>query len=221
MHAFAPFAGINETKTPVIISKGSIILRILNLGRESSSAAAKVPTFDDARTKPSRKRVRARAAFDNVGGLIAQEVSGGTPKTVRASIQQHHGGGFGLAADLGAGMQAAAAHEQDVRNAIILRSEAKSNRVKEMQELLHMDQGPADPLGNQVGANALLIAAALHPVPVSQTSWWLWVSWIQAFGQRQCTDGGTARVGWVVRPFMLRDETLRLTIVTIHQVRCP
>jgi hypothetical protein len=68
-------AAQNETKATVI-SRGSLVLRALNLGRDSRNAAAAAPSFDDAHNKPSRKRVRAKPAWEVPSSPIAKELAG-------------------------------------------------------------------------------------------------------------------------------------------------
>jgi nephrocystin-4 len=65
----------NEPKASVI-SKGSLVLRALNLGRESRNTDARLPEFDDAHNKPSKKRVRAKPAWEVPASPIAKELAG-------------------------------------------------------------------------------------------------------------------------------------------------
>jgi nephrocystin-4 len=57
--------------------QGSLILRVLNLGRESKNNDAKLPEFDDARTKLKRKRVRAKPAWATPNSPIARDLAAG------------------------------------------------------------------------------------------------------------------------------------------------
>jgi nephrocystin-4 len=70
-----PSAAQNEPKASVI-SKGSLVLRALNLGRESRNTDARLPEFDDAHNKPSKKRVRAKPAWEVPASPIAKELAG-------------------------------------------------------------------------------------------------------------------------------------------------
>lgn len=71
-------AGIADVRQPTIISRGSLIVRLLNLGRESANkdASPNIKAFDDANKRPNKKRVRARPAWDVAGGPIARELAG-------------------------------------------------------------------------------------------------------------------------------------------------
>lgn len=72
--AYNANTGLNEAKATVI-SKGSIVLRVLNLGRDSRNADAKLPDFDDAHNKPTKKRVRAKPAWEVPNSPIARELT--------------------------------------------------------------------------------------------------------------------------------------------------
>ncbi|KXZ51260.1 hypothetical protein GPECTOR_13g747 [Gonium pectorale] len=145
--AYNATTGQNDKKA-TIISKGSLVLRALNLGRESRNGDAQLPKFDDAHNKPSKKRVRAKPAWEVPQSPIAKELvaaaagvpyppgvqsdsfadtatgPGGAPVSIRASAP------FG-----GPNTMGMAPPGEEVKLRILEQSHRKSARVQQYRRL--------------------------------------------------------------------------------------
>ncbi|GFR44041.1 hypothetical protein Agub_g5201 [Astrephomene gubernaculifera] len=145
--AYNANTGQNDAKATVI-SRGSLVLRLLNLGRDSRNADAKLPEFDDAHNRPSKKRVRAKPAWEVPQSAIARELVAGaaaggqhagflSPDQVPAAGAAH-----GPSASSGL-----APPGEDVKLRILEQSHRKSARVQQYQRLAAaaaVEDGKAD-----------------------------------------------------------------------------
>lgn len=77
--------GANDPKSPTIISKGSIILRVINIGREPRNINTKQADFDDVKNNKGRLRKRVHPAWEIVHGRVAKELANGDSKCSNGS----------------------------------------------------------------------------------------------------------------------------------------
>ncbi|KAG2438730.1 hypothetical protein HXX76_005275 [Chlamydomonas incerta] len=119
----------NEPKASVI-SKGSLVLRALNLGRESRNTDARLPEFDDAHNKPSKKRVRAKPAWEVPASPIAKELA------ATAGLQNEYlPDPLGGRASVGFGAGGLMPPGEDLKLRILEQSSRKSARVQQYRRL--------------------------------------------------------------------------------------
>lgn len=72
--------GANDAGAPTLLSRGSVVMRVINIGREPRSSGPKAQAdFDAASAAQAGKRVRVRArpAWEEVNGPIAIELANG------------------------------------------------------------------------------------------------------------------------------------------------
>ncbi|GLC73822.1 hypothetical protein PLESTF_001424700 [Pleodorina starrii] len=130
--AYNANTGLNDTKATVI-SRGSIVLRILNLGRDSRNTDAQLPTFDDAHNRPGKKRVRAKPAWEIPQSPIARELAAaGVPVSPAGA---HGPGGEFMAAPFGGPGPGLAPPGEDMKLRILESSHRKSARVQQYLRL--------------------------------------------------------------------------------------
>ncbi|GIL84279.1 hypothetical protein Vretimale_15928 [Volvox reticuliferus] len=151
--AYNANTGQNDTKATVI-SKGSIVLRILNLGRDSRNADAKLPEFDDAHNRPNKKRVRAKPAWEIPQSPIARELAAmgaGMPASPTGRLQGNAAeasavigayGGPGAIPFGGPAPVGLAPPGEEMKLRILENSHRKSARVQQYLRLEDADVGP-------------------------------------------------------------------------------